>query len=1085
MLTVPKDATMDHQTPAHRGQPRRHLPLAPPTQTVDLEVLASDLRLAVRGEVRFSAGARALYATDASNYRQLPLGLVVPRDREDIVTAVAICRQHGAPLLMRGGGTSLAGQSCNVAVVLDTSKYVHGVLDLDIAHKRARVLPGTVLDTLRNAAARYDLTFGPDPATHDHCTLGGMIGNNSCGPHAVMAGRTADNVLELDVLTYQGEHLRVGATSPEELAQIIRAGGARGRIYERLAALRDRHAALIRRRYPQIPRRVSGYNLDELLPEKGFHVARALVGTEGTCVTVLEATVRLVDWPRARSLLVLGYPDVYRAAAAIPTLMEHRPLALEGLDHNLVQLIHAKGLHEQYLQYLPQGRAFLLVELGGQDQAEADDRARKVLTHIRRQDGAVTGEVLSEPERQEKIWLVRESGLGATARVPGHKDAWPGWEDSAVPPEKLPGYLRDLHALFDRYGYQAALYGHFGQGCVHCRIDFELTSASGIAAYRAFVGEAAELVVRYGGSLSGEHGDGQSRAELLPKMFGPELVQAFAEFKGIWDPEGKMNPGKVVNPQPIVANLRLGAGYRPAEIKTHFQFPDDDGSMTRATLRCVGVGKCRRTDGGTMCPSYMALREEKHTTRGRAHLLYEMLQEPELRSFRDQEVKESLDLCLACKGCKGDCPVNVDMATYKAEFLAHHYQGRLRPLAAYSMGLIPWWARLSALAPGLVNTVTQSPRLGLMAKKLAGIAPERRIPTFAPRTFQRMFGDRAPVNATGQPVLLWPDTFNNHFFPGTAMAAAEVLEAAGYHVMVPSQSLCCGRPLYDFGMLPTAKRFLRRVMRALREAVQRGLPVVVLEPSCASVFRDELHGLFPRDPEAAALRKSVVTLAELMAGQPERFPLAPIGRTATVHGHCHEKSLWGMSAQRKVLERLGLDYHVVDSGCCGMAGSFGFEAGEKYDVSLRCAERKLLPAVRATGFDGLVIADGFSCREQIRQESNRQALHLAEVARLSASYAVSPGTRTLPGQWPERGQVRDRDDFRSLHPAAPATAAALGAAAFAAGLWLRQFRPRARASRALGSSASLGVAAAIAALGSVLGAAASGVRSRKGHDRPR
>jgi Fe-S oxidoreductase len=599
-----------------------------------------------------------------------------------------------------------------------------------------------------------------------------------------------------------------------------------------------------------------------------------------------------------------------------------------------------------------------------------------------------------------------------------------------VPPEKLAGYLRDLHALFDRYGYQAALYGHFGQGCVHCRIDFDLVTAQGVAAYRAFVDEAADLVVRYGGSLSGEHGDGQSRAELLPKMFGPELVQAFAEFKRAWDPQGKMNPGKVVAPHPIVADLRLGAGYRPAQVKTHFQFPDDDGSMTRATLRCVGVGKCRHSDGGTMCPSYMVLHDEKHTTRGRAHLLYEMLQHPELRGFRDPEVKESLDLCLSCKGCKGDCPVNVDMATYKAEFLAHYHHGRLRPRAAYAMGLVHWWARLGALAPGLVNTVTQSPRLGLWAKKLAGIAPERRIPAFAPRTFRRMFRDRAAVNPHGEPVLLWADTFNNHFFPDTALAAAEVLEHAGYRVRVPQQPLCCGRPLYDFGMLPTAKRLLRKVMRALRQPVQQGWPVVVLEPSCASVFRDELPGLFPRDPAATALSKSVVTLAELMAAHPDRFALAPIARSATVHGHCHEKSLWGMKAQREVLGRMGLAFEVVDSGCCGMAGSFGFEAGEKYEVSLRCAERKLLPAVRATTHEGLIIADGFSCREQIRQESNRQALHLAEVVRLSSLGG------TLAKRWPERGYLRQ--DFPRLHPAVPLAVA--GAAVAAAGLWLLRAR---------------------------------------------
>jgi FAD/FMN-containing dehydrogenase/Fe-S oxidoreductase len=1040
---------------------------------VDRESLLRDLRRELRGEVRFSPGDRALYATDASNYRQLPVGLVLPRDQDDLVATIAVCRRHGAPVLMRGGGTALAGQSCNDAVVVDISKYVHGILDLDVVGRRARVLPGTVLDALRNAAVRHDLTFGPDPATHNHCTLGGMIGNNSCGPHAVMAGRTADNVHELEVLTYDGLRLRVGPTSPEELQEIISKGGRRGEIYAGLRALRDRYADLIRRRFPRIPRRVSGYNLDELLPENGFQVARALVGTEGTCVTVLEATVQLVPWPRARSLLVLGYPDVYQAAEGIEGLMEHGPIALEGLDHKLIDMIKAKGLHEKYLKYLPEGRAFLLVEMGGDSQAEADERARGVLNAVRRHAAHITGEVLSDPDLQEKIWLVRESGLGATARVPGHNDAWPGWEDSAVPPRKLASYLRDLQSLFDRYGYEAALYGHFGQGCVHCRIDFDLASAEGIARYRAFVGEAADLVVSYDGSLSGEHGDGQSRAELLPKMYGHELVQAFAEFKGLWDPEGKMNPGKVVEPHRIVDNLRLGADYRPSRVETYFKFPDDDGLMSRATLRCVGVGKCRRSDGGTMCPSFMVLHEEKHATRGRAHLLHEMLQEPELRGWRDPEVKESLDLCLACKGCKGDCPVNVDMATYKAEFLAQHYRGRLRPRPAYAMGLISWWARLAALAPGLANTITQSPRLGLLAKKVAGIASQRRIPPFAPRTFKQMFFARGVVNPGGDPVLLWPDTFNNHFFPDTAMAAVDVLESAGFRVIVPRPNLCCGRPLYDFGMLSTARRLLRQVMSALRGPIARKLPVIGLEPSCVSVFRDELHGLFPDDPAAHALRDQTSTLAEFMGRHAARFHVPRLSRAATVHGHCHAKSLWGMKSERELLDRLGLDVDVVDSGCCGMAGSFGFEAGEKYDVSIKCGERKLLPAVRGTDLGSLVIADGFSCREQIRQQSNRQPLHTAEVVRM----AVQAPVRGVASAWPERGYVRDSEDYARLDPVRPAAVALISLGGVAAGLWIHHARPRSAARRLVPAWA-LSALGLVGSAAVVLTAAAAGERRR-------
>jgi len=678
-------------------------PARPASSTPDFEALAAELARQLDGEVRFDAGSRALYATDGSNYRQVPIGVVVPRHKVDVLATIDVCRQFGAPLLSRGGGTSLAGQCCNVAVVMDLSKYFHGILELDPEARRARVLPGTVLDHLRAAANKHDLTFGPDPSTHNHCTLGGMIGNNSCGTHSVMAGRTSENVEELEIATYDGRVFRVGATPPEELEAIIRSDGRRGHIYGRLKALIDRYAPLVRARYPKIPRRVSGFALDQLLPENGFNVARALVGSEGTCVTVLEATLRLVPWPRARTLLVLGYPDVYAAADHVPAVMAQGPIACEGLDQRLIDDIHKKGLHERYLRYLPAGSGFLLVEFGGDTKEESDARAAAALAELQASAPRPNGKIYDDLDQEEKLWKVRESGLGATARIPGSPDTWEGREDSAVPPERLGDYLRQLRPIYDAHGYDGAFYGHFGQGCLHTRINFDLKTAAGITNYRRFVEEAAALVVRMGGSFSGEHGDGQSRAELLPRMFGPELVQAFREFKAIWDPEGRMNPGKVVDAYRLDDNLRLGTEFRPPLVPTHFQYPDDDGDFTRATLRCVGIGECRRDEGGTMCPSYRATREEMHSTRGRAHLLFEMMRGNELDGWSDQHVRESLDLCLACKGCKGDCPVNVDVATYKAEFLAHHYQGRLRPVAAYSMGLIHAWARLAALAPGLVT----------------------------------------------------------------------------------------------------------------------------------------------------------------------------------------------------------------------------------------------------------------------------------------------------------------------------------------------------------------------------------------------
>ncbi len=946
---------------------------------IDPAALARELRRNVGGEVRFDDGGRALYATDASNYRQVPLGVVLPRDADDVIATVAICRRHGAPVLPRGGGTSLAGQCCNVAVVLDTSRHMNRILELDPKRRIARVEPGVVLDRLRDAAERHRLTFGPDPSTHNHCTLGGMIGNNSCGLHSVMAGKTDENVESLDVLTYDGLRLRVGATSDVELARLASAGGRAGAIYAGLHALRDRYADRIRAVFPHIARRVSGYNLIHLLPERGFHVARALVGSEGTCVSVLEATVRLVPSPPARALLVLGFPDVYDAAARVPDVLETGPIALEGMDDRLVEDMKKTGIHPRDVALLPDGGGWLLAEYGGDTAADAAAQAHEALDAFGRWPTPPTSRLVEDRAEQHRIWIVRESGLGATAHVPNAKVTWEGWEDSAVPIDRLSSYLRDLRALFDRYGYACALYGHFGQGCVHTRIDFDLVTAPGIRTFRAFLFDAADLVVRYGGSFSGEHGDGQSRAELLPKMFGPELVRAFEEFKDLWDPDGRMNPGKVVRPYRTDQNLRLGTSYRPDEPATHFRFPDDRGSFRYASIRCVGVGECRREHGGTMCPSYRVTGEEQHSTRGRARLLFEMLQGDVVRDgWRSRAVREALDLCLACKGCKSDCPVNVDMATYKAEFLSHHYARRLRPRAAYAMGLIYWWARLASHAPRLVNATARAPGLGRALKWIGGIAPSREMPRFATTTFRRWFAGRRPAtDGRRGAVLLWPDTFTNFLEPEIAIAAVRVLEAAGYRVRIPSRVLCCGRPLYDFGMLDLARRQLRQVMDALRPVLASGIPVVGLEPSCVAVFRDELRGLFPEDPDATRLEMQTVTIAELL-DRARDLPLPHRSGRALYHGHCHEKAVLDAAAERRVLERLGLAVDAPDTGCCGMAGSFGFERG-KADVSIACGERVLLPAVRAVGPDGLVVASGFSCRTQIVQTVGHRARHLVEV----------------------------------------------------------------------------------------------------------
>ena len=943
--------------------------------------LEAQLRKTVRGEVRFDDGSRALYATDASNYRQIPIGLVLPHDVDDVIATIAACRQFGAPVLSRGGGTSVAGQCCNVAVVLDFSKYMSSILELNPATRRARVQPGIVLDALRNEAEKHQLTFAPDPATHSRCTLGGMIGNNACGVHALFGGKTVDNIESLDVLLYDGTRMRVGRTSEQELETIIAEGGRRGEIYAGLRRLRDTYAGLVRERFPDIPRRVSGYNLDQLLPENGFDVARALVGSEGTCVTILEAECELKPSPQHRRLVVLGFSSAFVAADHVPAVLEFKPIGLEGFDGYLVQCMLRKNLAVDDVKLLPDGDGFLLCEFGADTQKDADQQARDFMAAAREFEIRPSVTLYSD-EEAERIWRVRESGLGASVFVPGHPSAWEGWEDSAVAPEKLGGFLRELFAVIARYGYKTPMYGHFGQGCVHLRMTFDLRTEEGIAHYREFIEEAADVTLKYGGSFSGEHGDGQSRAALLPKMFGPELMQAFAEFKTLWDPENRMNPGKVVDPIAVydpIENLRFGAGYQPPQADAYFQYPKDGGSFSEATARCVGVGACRNHDHGTMCPSYMATREEKHSTRGRAHLLWEMMQGEVVKGgWRDETVRDALELCLSCKACKTECPVQVDVAAWKSEFFAHYYQGRRHPLHHYVFGYMDRWARLASTAPWLANLPMNTPGLSTLAKSVVGVAQQRALPRFAARNFRYSFRTSSTdANSTAEGVLLWPDTWNNYFHPQALTAAAKLLKATGKRVEVPKQHVCCGRPLYDFGFLDEARRYLRQVLTKFAPQIDAGIPIVMLEPSCATVFRDELINFFPNDERAIRLSKQTLLLGQVLADADFEPPQMP-DRRIIVHGHCHQKTQMTMKDDMKLLRATGAKVELLDSGCCGMAGPYGFEA-DKYDMSQTLANRVLMPVVHSASPNDIIVSNGFSCREAIHQNSTRTALHLSQV----------------------------------------------------------------------------------------------------------
>ncbi len=1002
----------------------------PPTLTTIAPSLATEftarLRAATGAEVRFDDASRALYASDLSHYRQVPLGVVIPKTIDDVVATVALCREYGMPIFGRGAGTSLSGQTCNVGVVLDFSKYLHHVLELNADERYAWVEPGLINDHLRAAAEKHDLTFAPDPATHAYCTLGGMIGNNSCGPHSVLGGKTSENIEELDILLYDGTRMTVGATSEPELERIIAAGGRRGELYRSLRELRDAYADEVRERYPNIPRRVSGYNLDYLLPENGFNVARALVGTESTCVLVLRAKTRLIQSPQHRVLLLIAYRSVFAAGDQSPHINELGPIAIEGFQRRVIDNALRMGKHMPGIDFYPEGDAWLLVEFGADSEEAAHAMGQAALQWVEQEDHDHCGVRLLEDVREQRAAMeVRELGLGVS-RVPGaEEDTWGGWDDAAVEPKKLGAYLRDFYDLCDRFGYFVVLYGHFGQGCVHTHMNFDLNTVEGVAKYRRFVTEGAHLVVRYGGSLSGEHGDGQARAELLPIMFGDRLVQAFAKFKAIWDPTGKMNPGKVVDPYPLDSNLRTGPDYKPLQLPTIFQFPDDGGSMAGATERCFGVGKCRKLEGGTMCPSFQVTREERHSTRGRARLLFEMLRGDALSDgWKDEGIKEALDLCLACKGCKGDCPVSVDVATYKSEFLAHYYEGRRRPNYAYSMGLIDKWATIGSRVPQLANLLTQTPGLSALARKAAGVTQHREMPAFPRQSFKQWLRKRSSptMNATRGEVILWADTFNNYFTPHTAEAALAVLEDAGFRVRVPREHLCCGRPLYDFGMLDQARAYLRKILTTMAPEIAAGTPIVCLEPSCASVFRDELTNLFPKEDAAQRLSRQVVLFPDFL--QQVGYKPGVLQGKAVVHGHCHHKALWSMAPENSLLQAAGIMTDVLDSGCCGLAGSFGYEA-EHHEISMQIGERVLLPRVRAAENGTLIVADGFSCRQQIAHGTDRRAMHTAEVLQM----ALQP----RPDE-PERRRFAERGHTQPPTGYPLAAAIAVGAGVLSAGL---------------------------------------------------
>ncbi|MCO4695675.1 FAD-binding oxidoreductase [Streptomyces sp. RO-S4] len=947
----------------------------------DHRELPAALRAAVRGEVDFGVTARALTTMDASNYRRVPLGVVAPRDADDVAAVLSVCREHGVPVVPRGGGTSIAGQATGTGIVLDFTRHMNRLLSLDPDAGTAVVQPGLVLDRLQEAAAPHGLRFGPDPSTHGRCTLGGMIGNNSCGSHSVAWGTTADNVRTLSVITARGERLRPGpgwAGAPEGLRELV-----------------DGELTRLRTGFPDLPRRISGYAVDALLPENRADVARSLCGSEGTLAVLTEAELTLVRAPRARALAVLAYADESGAAQAAAGLLPYRPLTVEGMAADLVPA----GAD------LPRGAAWLFVETGGDTEAEARAAAEAIV----RAADVVDALVVTDPARQRTLWRIREDASGTATRMADGSEAWPGWEDCAVPPARLGDYLRDFRALLAEHGLRGTPYGHFGDGCIHVRIDFDLLTGPGVARFRRFSEELADLVVAHGGSLSGEHGDGQARAELLPRMYGAETVALFERVKALWDPDDLLNPGMLVRPAPLDTDLRFSVLPRePVDVA--FGYPADAGDFSAAVRRCVGVAKCRTTSvsgSAVMCPSFRATGEEEHSTRGRARLLHEMLAgEVVTDGWRSTEVRDALDLCLSCKGCRSDCPVGVDMATYKAEFLHHHYAGRRRPAAHYAMGWLPVWLSWAARTrtAGAANALASLRPLARLAKRVGGIAGEREIPRLATEPFSRWWRRRRTPAAGGGPlVVLWPDTFTEHLSPSVGRAAVRVLEAAGMRVVLPptlrpasggrvgdarSRSalslltarrgrVCCGLTYISTGQLDRARTVLRRTLDLLEPVLATDAPLVVLEPSCAAALRTDAPELLHDDPRAARLASRVLTFAEALERHAPDWRPPALNRPVTGQTHCHQHAVLGDGPDRRLREAAGLTGEL-SGGCCGLAGNFGFEQGH-YDVSRACAEEQLLPSVREAPDGAVVLADGFSCRTQLEQLAGIRGHHLAEI----------------------------------------------------------------------------------------------------------
>ncbi|MDN5922461.1 MAG: FAD-binding oxidoreductase, partial [Corynebacterium casei] len=930
-----------------------------------------------RTGMREDMTTRAAYSSDASIFRRIPKAVLEPKSVEDIRDGIAVAKARGWSIISRGGGTSVAGNAIGTGLIIDTSRYFNRILDIDGDNRTATVEPGVVCDALRDAVAEHGLTYGPDPSTHSRCTIGGMVANNACGSHSVAYGTAAENLVSVTIMLANGEEVTFGSNGVSDEG-----------IDKQLHQLVDAHANLIDAELGRFPRQVSGYGLHYLLDKHGFDAAKAIAGTEGTVGVITKMTVKLVEVPKVKALAVLAFETVYDAASAAARLRLPGVATIEGMGGDLLDALRSKRGQEKAGGNLPGNRkgipagGWIYCEVGGDTLDEAEALAETVAVSVHTVDSVV----VSEPKEMRELWRIREASAGVVTRLPDGGEAWPNWEDSAVPPENLADYLRDLYALMDKYSLRGIPFGHFGEGCVHVRISFDFGSAEGIEIFNKFMNEAAELVSSYDGSLSGEHGDGRARSALLDRMYSEEMRALFKQFKNILDPDCLFNPGVLVDPDEVTEGLRMAPGQRTFELTPVHKFSHDRGSMVNAVNRCVGVSACR-SEENSMCPSFQITGDEVHSTRGRARLLSEMFRgESVADGYKSEEVLEALDLCLSCKACASECPVNVDMATYKSEFLHKHYKGKIRPMAHYMMGWLPLLGHIAhkvPLLPRIIDMSMRTPVLRTVIAKVGGLDTSRPLIRFAPSSLRKWHKKRSNNQAT-KTVVLWPDSFNASLDTSPATAAVEVLETLGYRVEIPQEFVCCGLTWHSTGQLDMTQRVLKQTAKVMKPYTDRGLTVIGIEPSCTVMLKGEATELSD-DPAIHQLAKSTVSFAEFVAPlikeKVDSGEIQPANISALTQVHCHEKSLGDPQHSAKLLDALGVSQSDIETGCCGLAGNWGFEKGHA-EMSMALGERELFPKVRDAGAQGnAVIADGFSCRTHIDQGTGFAPQHVAEIVR--------------------------------------------------------------------------------------------------------